>query len=441
MPEPEEESIAQAIEQICRERGINKDTVVSTIEAALAAAFKKDFGNPNQLIKVKFDLKKGTTRIYQVKEITEEEEIKTPERQITLKEAKKQSKKKNLKVGDTIEKRLETPAGYGRIAAQTAKQVIIQRVREAEREVIFDEYKKQEGELINGVVQRIEGDQVLVDLGKATGVIFREGQMPTETYRPGQRLRMFVERVEESSKGPQVVVSRTNSKVVQQLFELEIPEISTGTVEIKSIAREAGTRSKVAVHSKEEGVDPIGSCVGQRGARVQAIIGELGGEKLDIVLWDKDPKAFITNALSPAKILEVKVDEKNKEAVVNVPTDQLSLAIGKAGQNVRLASKLTGYKLDIEEAKGEVTEEETKDKKGKKEKGEKTKKKESKKKKVTKKEKVKVDEDKKSKSKTAKKKTSAEKIARKKVDKSEKFKPIKKESGSKKESKTKEIKK
>ena len=204
---PEEESISQAIEQICRERGINKDTVLSTIEAALAAAYKKDFGNPNQLIKVKFDLEKGTTKIYQVKEITEEEEIKTPERQITLEEAKKQGKKKKLKIGDTIEKRLETPAGYGRIAAQTAKQVIIQRVREAEREVVFDEYKKQEGELVNGVVQRIEGDQVLIDLGKATGVIFREGQMPTDNYHPGQRLRIFVERVEESSKGPQVVVS------------------------------------------------------------------------------------------------------------------------------------------------------------------------------------------------------------------------------------------
>jgi N utilization substance protein A len=371
----EENSINSAIEQICRERGIDEKTVIATIEAALAAAYKKDFGNPEQLVKVKFDLKTGGSKIYEVKEIVEKEELKNPAREITLTEAKKKEKKKKLKIGDTIEKRLETPAGYGRIAAQTAKQVIIQRVREAERDIVFDEYKKQEGQLINGVVQRLEGDQVLIDLGKATGIIFREGQIPTERYHPGQRLRAFLERVEETPKGPQVVVSRTNPKVVQQLFELEIPEIGAGTVEIKAIAREAGVRSKVAVHSKEKGVDPIGSCVGQRGARVQAIISELGGEKLDIVLWDKDLQVFITNALSPAKIVEVKIDEKNQSAQVMVPTDQLSLAIGKGGQNVRLASKLTGYKLDVVEVKGESDEKAevkderkkvTKDKKGEK---------------------------------------------------------------------------
>ncbi len=398
----EEGSISDAIEQICRERGIDKDSVIETIEAALAAAYKKDFGNPKQLIKVKFDLEKGATKIYRVKEIVADEEeenseeddkkegsakkkgkkkvddkekdgapapglpagreageeeeqrgVRIPEREITISDAIKESGKKKLKVGDTIEKRLETPAGYGRIAAQTAKQVIIQRIREAERDIIFSEYKKQEGNLINGVVQRIERDQVLIDLGKATGVIFKEGQMATEHYAPGQRIRVILEKIEESSKGPQIVVSRTHPDIIKQLFELEIPELTSGAVELKSIAREAGIRSKVAVHSEEEGVDPIGSCVGQRGARVQAIINELGGEKLDIVLWDKDPKVFIENALSPAKIVEVKIKKKEKEATVFVPGDQLSLAIGKAGQNVRLASRLTGYKLDVEEAKEE----------------------------------------------------------------------------------------
>ncbi len=351
-----EESIQGAVDQICRERGIDQATMISAIEAALAAAYKKDFGNPNQLIKVVFDLKTGGSKIYQVKEIVAKEDLKVPEREITLADAKKESKKKNLKIGDVVEKRLETPEGYGRIAAQTAKQVIIQRVREAERDVVMKEFKHQEGKLVNGIVQRREGDQVLVDLGRAVGVIFREGQIMDERYTPGQRLRVFVERVEESSKGPQVVVSRSNPNVVKQLFELEIPEISAGTVEIKGIAREAGVRSKVAVFSQDKGVDPIGSCVGQRGARVQAIISELGGEKLDIVLWDKDLKVFITNALSPAKIVDVKLNKKDKTAIVRVPNDQLSLAIGKAGQNVRLASKLTGYKLDIEEVAGESSE-------------------------------------------------------------------------------------
>ncbi len=351
-----EESIQSAIDQICRERGIDQPTMISAIEAALAAAYKKDFGNPNQLIKVVFDPTTSGSKIYQVKEIVTKEELKVPEREVTLADAKKESKKKGLKIGETIEKRLETPEGYGRIAAQTAKQVIIQRVREAERDVVIKEFKHQEGKLVNGIVQRREGDQVLVDLGRAMGVIFREGQIMNEHYTPGQRLRVFVERVEESPKGPQVVVSRSNPSVVKQLFELEIPEISAGTVEIKGIAREAGVRSKVAVFSQDKGVDPIGSCVGQRGARVQAIISELAGEKLDIVLWDQDLKVFITNALSPAKIVAVKLNEKDKTAIVQVPGDQLSLAIGKAGQNVRLASKLSGYKLDIEEATEEVKE-------------------------------------------------------------------------------------
>jgi len=277
---------------------------------------------------------------------------------LTVPEAKEI--KKDAEVGEVIEIELEQKKDYGRVAAQTAKQVIIQRIREAERDSMFEEYKNREGEIIAGVVQRIEGRNVFVDLGKSVGVLFPSEQGPNENYRIGQRLKVYLAKVEASSKGPGITLSRIHGDMVRRLFELEVPEIFAGTVEIKSIAREAGERTKIAVFSSEEGIDPIGSCVGQKGTRVQAVIDELGGEKIDIILWNENPAKFIAAALSPAKVLGVEVDEEKMEASVKVPEDQLSLAIGKRGQNVRLAAKLTGWKIDIagiSNAKEDVAEE------------------------------------------------------------------------------------
>lgn len=384
-----------AISALCEEKGISKEKVIETIEAALAAAYKKDYGKKGQNIKAIFNEKSGDTKFFLVKEVVDEttrefveeseieadgkkeayvkketvskeasenEEEKLPrynrERDLTTEEAKEI--KKGAKVGDVIEIELEQKKDYGRVAAQTAKQVIIQRIREAERDSMFEEYKNREGEIIAGVVQRIEGRNVFVDLGKSVGVLFPSEQAPNENYRIGQRLKVYLAKVEASSKGPGITLSRIHGDMVRRLFELEVPEIFAGTVEIKSIAREAGERTKIAVHSSEEGIDPIGSCVGQKGTRVQAVIDELGGEKIDIILWNESPDKFIAAALSPAKVLGVEVDEEKMEASVKVPEDQLSLAIGKRGQNVRLAAKLTGWKIDIEgvsTAKEEVAEE------------------------------------------------------------------------------------
>lgn len=379
-----------AISQICEEKGISKDRVIETIEAALAAAYKKDYGKKGQNIKSTFDEKTGGTKFLLVKDVVdettrefveEEEEIsedgakpekdkfkkevpeegdedKLPrynaERDLTLEEAKEI--KKTAKVGDIIEIELETKADYGRVAAQTAKQVVIQRIREAERDAMFEEYKDKENEVLSGVVQRIEGRNIFIDLGKSIGVLFPSEQMEREHYRIGQRVKVYVAKVESNSKGPGITLSRVHPMLVQKLFELEVPEIFAGTVEIKSIAREAGERTKLAVFSDEEGIDPIGSCVGQKGTRVMAIIDELCGEKIDIILWNEDIAKFIAAALSPAKVLNVEINEEAKEAVVSVPEDQLSLAIGKHGQNVRLAAKLTGWKIDIlgVKADGEV---------------------------------------------------------------------------------------
>jgi len=381
-----------AIAQICEEKGIAKNKVIETIEAALAAAYKKDYGKKGQNIKAVFNEKNGDTKFFLVKEVvdettrqflTEEEkeaeaenkltahnvsdvkakkadkseteseaesdEVKipryNPERDLTMDEAKKI--KKGAKVGDVIEIELETKKDYGRVAAQTAKQVIIQRIREAERDAMYDEYKNKEGQVVSGVVQRIEGRNVFIDLGKSIGVLFPSEQIERERYRIGQRLKLYLSKVESSSKGPGITLSRVHPMMVQKLFELEVPEIFAGTVEIKAIAREAGDRTKIAVSSSEEGIDPIGSCVGQKGTRVMAIIDELGGEKIDIVLWSEDKAKFIAAALSPAKVLKVEIKEDVKESTVSVPEDQLSLAIGKRGQNVRLAAKLTGWKIDI----------------------------------------------------------------------------------------------
>ncbi len=264
-------------------------------------------------------------------------------------EKKKEGKGKKIKVavGDEIWFALAGKESYGRIAAQTAKQVVIQRIREAEREAVFDEFKNKEGEVISATVQRIEKGIVFVDIGKGNGIMFPEDQIPGEYYRIGQRLRVYVAEVKKDVKGPGIIVSRTRPEMIVELFHLEVPEIAAGSVEVKAVAREAGSRSKIAVVSVEDGVDAIGACVGQRGTRVQAIINELGGEKVDIIEWSKDPAKFIGNSLSPAKVINVEVKEKEKIALVQVPEDQLSLAIGKQGQNVRLAAKLTGWKIDI----------------------------------------------------------------------------------------------
>lgn len=375
-----------AVMQIADEKGISKDRVLEVVEAALAAAYKKDYGKKGQVIHSKFDEVSKTASFFLVKEVVDEttrefveisedeEEVSeaeelvvegdedrlprfNPERDMTLEEAKKI--KKDAALGDLIELPLPPYDEFGRVAAQTAKQVIIQRIREAERQSMFDEYKEKEGQVVNGTVQRVEGRNVFVDLGKSVGVLFPSEQIEGENYRVGQHVKVYLVRVESDTKGPGLLLSRTHPEMVRHLFSLEVPEIFTGTVEIKAVAREAGSRTKIAVFSAEEGVDPIGSCVGQKGTRVQTIIDALGGEKIDIIEWNEDTKKFISAALSPAKVLSVDLFEEEKRAVVTVPDDQLSLAIGKRGQNVRLAAKLTGWKIDVTGGeKPEVAEEE-----------------------------------------------------------------------------------
>ncbi len=366
-----------AVMQIADEKGIPKERVMEVVEAALAAAYKKDYGKKGQIIKAKFDevsksadfflvkeVVDDTTRTFVVHEEGEEEDAAAEgapeqeeelgedelprfnmERDLIVEEAKQY--KKDAQVGDLIEIPLPTEDEFGRVAAQTAKQVIIQRIREAERETMFAEYKEKEGQVVNGTVQRIEGRNVFVDLGKSVGILFPSEQIEGENYRQGQHLKVYLVRVESDTKGPGLLLSRSHPEMVRHLFALEVPEISSGSVEIKAIAREAGSRTKLAVASDEDGVDPIGSCVGQKGTRVQAIIDELGGEKIDIIEWSDDAERFITSALAPAKVLKVVLFAEEERAEVTVPNDQLSLAIGKRGQNVRLAAKLTGWKLDV----------------------------------------------------------------------------------------------
>ena len=363
-----------AIGQIAEEKGIPPEKVMETIEMAIAAAYKKDYGKKGQIIKAKLEADTGSVKFWQIKEVVDEGMIYTetelekmqeekpaqseerteaggekkvrfnPEKHIMLEEAQKIKPK--IKVGEELETLLATQEDYGRIAAQTAKQVILQRIREAEREVVFSEYKSKEGEIISAIVQRIEGRTVFLDIGKTLGILPKEEQVPNEFYRPGQRLKVYVIKVEETSKGPVIFLSRAYPKIISKLFELEVPEVSAGSVVIKSVAREAGSRSKIAVVSVSEGVDPIGSMVGQRGTRVNAVINELAGEKIDIIEWSEDAEKYVANSLSPAKVLEVKILPKNKALAV-VPEEQLSLAIGKDGQNVRLAAKLTGWKIDV----------------------------------------------------------------------------------------------
>jgi len=377
----ERSSFISAIDQICEEKGISKEKVLETIEVAIAAAYKKDFGHKGQNIRARFALESGQVQIFQIKLVLDESMVKTPEeieaekaqgileepeqrmegevgekkvrfnpeRHMMIEEAVKI--KPDIKPGEELWLELEAKTDFGRIAAQTAKQVIIQRIREAERETIFDEYKTKEGQVISGIVQRMERGMVFVDIGKTVGVLFPEEQIHGEFYRMGQRLRVLILEVQKEVRGPSIILSRAHAKMISKLFELEVPEIASGAVEIKSIAREAGSRTKIAVASVEDGVDPIGSCVGQKGTRVQAVINELGGEKIDIIEWSGEPAKFIGNALAPAKVLDVEINERERIARVQVPEEQLSLAIGKKGQNVRLAAKLTEWKIDVAGAK------------------------------------------------------------------------------------------
>ena len=387
-----------AISQIAQEKGLSEERILETIEIALAAAYKKDYGKKGQIIRAKLDTQTNKVDFRQIKlavdksTIFSDEEIEelrekrnreepvvvkerklpkteesprkvrfNPERHIMIEEAKKIEPK--IKVGEELVIPLGEKEEYGRIAAQTAKQVVLQKIREAERENIFKEYRSKEGEIVSGLVQRIERGTVFLDVGKTLAILPREEQVRGEFYKRGQRIKVYITKVEESPRGPLIFLSRAYPKLISKLFELEVPEISSGQVVIKSIAREAGSRSKVATFSTAEGVDPIGAMVGQRGTRIAAVISELGGEKIDIIEYSDDPEKYIANALSPAKTLEIRILPKNKALAV-VPSDQLSLAIGKGGQNVRLAAKLTGWKIDVkspeklEQEEGEEKEEE-----------------------------------------------------------------------------------
>ncbi len=435
---------SSAIAQICDEKGIDKDRVLVSIEAALAAAYKKDYGKKGQIIMANMDEKTSEVKFRQFKEVVDEttrviedeyipdevhevpehaikseEKIErhqinyqeqsdedgesnlprfNSERDVLLEDAKKVIK--DIELGDYIEFELEGQDQYGRIASQTAKQVIIQKIREAEREVMYEEFKGKEGEVINGTVQRIENGKVFVDLGKSIGILFPSDQIPGEEYRMDQRLKLYIDKVDSNSRSIGINLSRKHPQLLAKLFELEVPEIFTGSIEIKSVAREAGSRSKIAVASNEEGLDPIGSCVGQKGTRVQTVIDELNGEKIDIIEWIDDPAKMIAQALSPAKVIKVELlenqdekkddgdekkinkdsaedinDNKNedvdidktindakaeepiKKAIAYVKEDQLSLAIGKRGQNVRLAAKLTGWSINVEAVKVDEDEE------------------------------------------------------------------------------------
>jgi len=414
--------ITNAIKQICEEKNLSYEAVLETIESALAAAYRKDFGEKNQNIKVEFDPESGKSKVFDVKTVVEdmpeieetegadvasssiaegeegkevedgkktrklenkktkedasveavggqaevdekkaetaatetmigqempEEEVRkfNPKTELQIKDAK--LIKKTAKIDDVIKTKLAVPEAYGRMAAQTAKQVIIQKLREAERGMIFEEFKSKEHEVVAGVIQRREGNVVLIDLGKAVGVLPNEEQIMGERYRAGERIKVYVKYVGTTNRGPEIILSRTSDEILKKVFYLEIPEIANGLVEIKAVAREAGNRSKVAVFAAGENVDPIGSCVGQRGARIQTIISELGGEKIDIIEYDEDVAKFIAHALSPAKVLSVELNQAEKRAIAKVAEDQLSLAIGREGQNVRLAARLTDWKLDI----------------------------------------------------------------------------------------------
>lgn len=380
-------AIEQAIRQICEEKGLGYESVLGTIQIALAAAYRKDFGEKNQNPEVEFDPESGEIKVFDVKTVVEdisEEELEAikladMERREAAKAAREAGEKpveepvavegeeerfnpktnimitearqtvSDAELGQTLHLELPVPGEFGRMAAQTAKQVITQKLREAEREIIYEQFKGQQGEIIMGSIQRKEGRVVLVDIGRSTAVVRNEDQIPGERYNPGERMKFLLREVAMGPRGPELVLSRASEDFVRRLFETEIPEIGEGNVTIKGLAREAGSRSKVSVASDDNQIDPIGACIGQRGTRIQTIIQEIGGEKIDIIEWSEDPAAYIGHALSPAKVVKIELNNEEKSAVVTVAADQLSLAIGRGGQNVRLAAKLTGWKINAQE--------------------------------------------------------------------------------------------
>jgi len=385
-------TIHSVLDQLEQEKGIPREKILEAIEMSLASAYKKEYGKKGQIINAKFDLDTGDVEFSQTKIIVDESVIKpeleegeeapeveetedgeedtrirfNPEQHMMIEDAKKI--KKNAEIEGEIVFPLESKGDFGRIAAQTAKQTIIQKIREAEKVSVAGEFEGKQGEIISGTVQRIERGNVFVDLGRATGILPYEEQIKGERYGQGERIRAYLYSVDEGAKGVFLKLSRTHPQFLQKLFEIEAPEINSGIVEIKGIVREPGSRSKVAAYSTDEHIDPIGSLVGQRGVRISTIMSELGNEKIDIIEWSDDPYKFIEGALSPAKILDIEIDEEEKKAIVEVSEDQLSLAIGKGGQNVRLAAKLTGWKIDIKGVGGSEDDEEDKDKDEKEEK-------------------------------------------------------------------------
>jgi len=331
-----------ALEELEKEKGIKKSYLIESIETALLTAYKRNF-DAKENVKVVMDDVTGAAHIYSVKEIVET--VEDADTQISLEDAKKINK--TLELGDSVDIEL-VPKNFGRIAAQTAKQVIVQKIREAEREIVYTEYNDRKGEIVTGLVQKADRGIVVMDLGKLEGVMLAKEQIPTETYKVNDKIRAYVTDVEKGPKGiPQVIVSRATPDFVKKLLEFEIPEIYEGLIEIKSVSRDPGYRSKVAVYSQNENIDPVGSCVGQKGVRIQNVINELNGEKIDVIEWNEDPSIYISAALLPAKVMAVDINDEEKFAQVIVPDDQLSLAIGKSGQNVRLAAKLTNWKIDI----------------------------------------------------------------------------------------------
>ena len=330
-----------ALLQLNAEKGVSREQLVRTVEEAIQSAYRRVAGDED--IQVRIDGETGKVRVYRARLVVEE--VEDPATQMTLEDAR--THQVDAEIGDTVETEQLDQEAFGRIHAQTAKQVVLQRLHEAERNVVFDKYASSEGELITGTVSRIEPRAIVLELGKAEAILATTEQSPLEHYRIGQNVKAFVLEVRRSAKGPQIYISRTHKGFLRRLIELEVPEVHAGTVEIKAIAREAGSRSKVAVTSRQPGLDPVGATVGQRGARVQAVVAELGGEKIDVIEWSEDPSSFVAKALSPAQVIEVRIDEEHRIANVVVPERMLSLAIGREGQNARLAAKLTGWRIDI----------------------------------------------------------------------------------------------
>ena len=343
VPAIDSKELIIAMEELEKEKGIHKEYLLESIETALVTAYKRDCDSTADNVKIVVDKETGDFHVFAEKEVVEE--VEDANTQISLEDSKKINK--TLEIGDTAQIEI-MPKNFGRIAAGTAKQVIIQKIREASREFLYNEFSDRKGEIVSGLIQKADGGIVVVDLGRLEGVMPLKEQVPTEKYRVNDKIRAYVLDVEKGAKGaPQVIISRAHADFVRKLFELEIPEIYEGVIEIKSVSRDAGSRSKVAVYSPNENIDPVGSCVGQKGIRIQNIINELGGEKIDVIEWSEDPAIFISAALLPAQVLAVDIKEDERFAQVIVPDDQLSLAIGKSGQNARLAAKLTNWKIDI----------------------------------------------------------------------------------------------